>query len=133
MASSDLLLVTDGEIPRVSNTVLAKLEGLKQQTGMEIHGLLVGCAESESLDLLCTEVHDFLSSYETWQLHSYAGTVRSSSSALRFASPARSSLRHIFRRSPKRRQFGFTLHAKKRRRFDDDDDVCFDGNICPQS
>ena len=61
MSSSDLLLVTDGELPNppVSDSVLSKLEGLRRQTGMEVHGLLVGRKESESLNALCTEVHDF--------------------------------------------------------------------------
>jgi hypothetical protein len=37
--------ISDGEIPNppVSNVkMMAKLESLRQQTGMEIHGLLIG-------------------------------------------------------------------------------------------
>jgi len=66
LTSSDLLLVTDGELPNppVSNAVLAKLEELKRQNGMEIHGLLVGKRESESLNMLCNQVHNFLGSYD---------------------------------------------------------------------
>ena len=66
LASSDILLVSDGELssPPVSKLMLAKLEGLKQQTGTEVHGLLVGKRESESMNLLCTEVHDFLGDYD---------------------------------------------------------------------
>ena len=67
MASSDLILVTDGELPNppVSKLVMSKLKLLQQQTGLEIHGLLVGKRESESLDILCDEVHTFLDDYET--------------------------------------------------------------------
>ena len=93
MSSSDLLLVTDGELPNppVSNVILAKLEALKQQTGMEIHGLLVGRKESESLNLLCTEVHNFLGNYEgiNGATYSYGGTMQRSSSALSLLPPVR--------------------------------------------
>jgi hypothetical protein len=56
LTSSDLLLVTDGKLPNppVSNAVLAKL----------FHGLLVGKQESESLNMLCNQVHNFLGSYD---------------------------------------------------------------------
>ena len=71
LASSDLLLVSDGEIPNppVSNVVFAKLEALRLQTGMEIHGLLVGKRESPGLSSLCTEVHDFLLDYQYYVMH----------------------------------------------------------------
>jgi MoxR-like ATPase len=66
MSSSDIILVSDGEIPNppVSNVMMAKLESLRQQTGMEIHGLLVGKKESAALSSLCDSVHDFLVDYE---------------------------------------------------------------------
>ncbi|EED91722.1 predicted protein [Thalassiosira pseudonana CCMP1335] len=88
LASSDLLLVSDGEIPNppVSNVVFAKLEALRLQTGMEIHGLLVGKRESPALSSLCTEVHDFLVDYEYYVMHR-SGLGLKSSTAL--------SLRHI--------------------------------------
>ncbi|KAL7462749.1 hypothetical protein ACHAXS_003126 [Conticribra weissflogii] len=62
LAASDLLLVTDGELPNppVSNVVMARLDALRRHTGMEIHGLLVGRKESPALEALCDEVHDFL-------------------------------------------------------------------------
>eukprot|EP00581_Thalassiosira_minuscula_P001891 CAMPEP_0183747310 /NCGR_PEP_ID=MMETSP0737-20130205/67200_1 /TAXON_ID=385413 /ORGANISM="Thalassiosira miniscula, Strain CCMP1093" /LENGTH=286 /DNA_ID=CAMNT_0025983019 /DNA_START=1 /DNA_END=858 /DNA_ORIENTATION=+ len=84
MLSSDLLLVTDGELPRVSNVILAKLEVLKQQKGMEVHGLLIGRRESDSLDLICNEVHDFLGKYDgiNGASYSYETTMQRSSSAL---------------------------------------------------
>lgn len=66
MSSSDIILVSDGEIPNppVSVAMMAKLESLRQQTGMEIHGLLVGKKESPALSSLCNSVHDFLVDYE---------------------------------------------------------------------
>mmetsp|Transcript_24947 Transcript_24947/g.36591 ORF Transcript_24947/g.36591 Transcript_24947/m.36591 type:complete len:891 (-) Transcript_24947:339-3011(-) len=66
MDASDLLLVTDGEIPDppVSEALMEELDGLKRRTGMEIHGLLVGKKESVPLEKLCTQVHDFLSYYD---------------------------------------------------------------------
>jgi hypothetical protein len=66
MTSSDVLLVSDGELPNppVSTSILAKLDDLKRRTGMEIHGLLIGKRESESLNMLCSEVHDFLGNYD---------------------------------------------------------------------
>ena len=44
--------------------MMAKLENIRQQTGMEIQGLLVGKKESPALSSLCTDVHDFLVDYE---------------------------------------------------------------------
>ena len=66
MAASDILLVSDGELPNppVSESLMQELSNLKSRTGMEIHGLLVGKKESEPLDLLCTSVHDFLLKYD---------------------------------------------------------------------
>eukprot|EP00804_Cyclotella_cryptica_P024298 CCRYP_012573-RB/>CCRYP_012573-RB protein AED:0.05 eAED:0.05 QI:140/1/1/1/0.85/0.75/8/284/1255 len=66
MASSDIILVTDGELPNppVSKEMMVKLERLREQTGVEIHGLLVGRKESAALSSLCTSVHDFLVDYE---------------------------------------------------------------------
>lgn len=66
MAAADVLLVSDGEIPDppVSHEMMQDLELLKQRTGMQIHGLLVGKKESPALDKLCTKTHDFLVGYE---------------------------------------------------------------------
>jgi hypothetical protein len=66
MSSSDIILVSDGEIPNppVSNVMMAKLESLRQQTGMEIQGLLIGKKDSPALLSLCDSVHDFLVGYE---------------------------------------------------------------------
>jgi uncharacterized protein with von Willebrand factor type A (vWA) domain len=67
MAAADLLLITDGEIPDppVSEAIMEDLERLKLQTGMEIHGLLVGNHESKALNKICTQTHDFLINYDT--------------------------------------------------------------------
>ena len=157
MASSDLLLVSDGELPNppVSKLVLAQLESLKQQTGMEIHGLLVGKRESESLNLLCNEVHDFLGNYDGLSsFNAYAGSRTSSRSALSLTPRARRpSWSPSFHRMSPRRCFGVSLCAmnqpdyeterlndfhtklnkrsdqaksKKKQRFDDDDDDYWD-------
>mmetsp|Transcript_23552 Transcript_23552/g.49358 ORF Transcript_23552/g.49358 Transcript_23552/m.49358 type:complete len:1294 (+) Transcript_23552:86-3967(+) len=69
VSSSDIILVTDGELPNppVSNAIMAKLDTLKRQTGVEVHGLLVGRKESAALDSLCDQVHDFLVHYESLQ------------------------------------------------------------------
>lgn len=93
LTSSDILLVSDGELPNppVSKSTLAKLEELKRQTGMEIHGLLIGKRESESLNMLCSEVHDFLGSYDGINAvtSSYTGLRRRSTSALSLLSSMR--------------------------------------------
>eukprot|EP00593_Proboscia_inermis_P015459 CAMPEP_0171326278 /NCGR_PEP_ID=MMETSP0816-20121228/117353_1 /TAXON_ID=420281 /ORGANISM="Proboscia inermis, Strain CCAP1064/1" /LENGTH=131 /DNA_ID=CAMNT_0011825701 /DNA_START=126 /DNA_END=521 /DNA_ORIENTATION=- len=67
MASSDLVLITDGEIPDppISNDMMEELDQLKRKTGMEIHGLLVGDKESIPLEKLCTQVHTCLMGLDT--------------------------------------------------------------------
>lgn len=146
LTSPDLLLVTDGELPNppVSNAVLAKLEELKRQTGMEIHGLLVGKRESESLNILCNQVHNFLGRYDAISAVAtpYTGVRRRSPTAL---SMFKSSSH--FKRSTGRYS-GMALHAmsqsddltdrrsnshvklrkrvegaQTKRRFDDDDEI----------
>ena len=66
MSAADVVLVTDGEIPDppVPNEMMKDLSLLKQRTGMQIHGLLVGKKESRPLEKLCTKTHDFLVGYE---------------------------------------------------------------------
>jgi MoxR-like ATPase len=66
MASADILLVTDGEIPDppVSAKLMESLEILKQRAGVQVHGLLVGKRESVPLAKLCTHIHDFLIGYD---------------------------------------------------------------------
>jgi hypothetical protein len=90
LTSSDILLVSDGELPNppVSDSILAKLEQLKRQTGMEIHGLLIGKKESESLNILCSEVHDFLGNHDgiIGVTSSFTKSRHRSTSALSFLS-----------------------------------------------
>jgi uncharacterized protein with von Willebrand factor type A (vWA) domain len=149
MTSSDILLVTDGEIPPVSHAILTKLEQLKRQNGLEVHGLLVGRQESESLALLCNEVHNFLGKYEGRS--TYLTTGSRPRSSLSLAPSKNSNRQHLVAASVPHRLFGrqskMTLRATselgmgdeinnchmklnkrggidrmKRRRFDDFDD-----------
>jgi len=41
-----------------------ELDRLRERTGTEVHGLLVGRSESRSLGRICTEVHDFLGGWD---------------------------------------------------------------------
>lgn len=111
MTSSDIILVTDGELPNppVSNAILTKLEQMKRQNGLEIHGLLVGKRESESLNLLCNEVHNFLGSYDgiNGSTSLSVGLRPRSSSSLSLASSKKNNFHSFlaasfFPRSPKR-------------------------------
>ncbi|KAL9188343.1 hypothetical protein ACHAXT_006721 [Thalassiosira profunda] len=157
LASSDLLLVSDGELPSVSSIVLAKLEGLKQQTGLEVHGLLVGKDESHVLDMLCNEVHTFLSRYDGIDgaaSLAFARKRQSSASALSgFSSENRlrtltpNGFQRLFRGrrdlslhavspehradewNPKLKRRSDRPKSKQRRRFDDDgEDWDFEGD-----
>ena len=145
MTSSDLLLVTDGELPNppVSTAILSKLETLRHQTGMEVHGLLVGKRESSALDSLCTEVHSFLADYEGQVLPVRSNRIASPTALALF--PTSIKMGYINRLS--HRRYSFALRAmsnsdsdrvnnmrlykrEKRRRFEDDDDDIwsFDGD-----
>lgn len=66
LKASDVLLVSDGELqdPPVSDRVMEELDRLKDDTGMEVYGLLVGRKESKPLERLCTKVYDFLERYD---------------------------------------------------------------------
>jgi len=136
MTSSDLLLVTDGELPNppVSTTILSQLETLRHQTGMEIHGLLVGKRESPALDSLCTEVHPFLADYESQVTPVRTNKMASPTALSLFQTSSR--MGYVGRLSPRR--YSFALRAMsnsdsdrtnvrlykrdKRSRFEDDDD-----------
>jgi len=108
MAAADVLLLTDGELPNppVSGSVLESLQRLRQRTGMEVHGLLVGKSESAPLEQLCSQTHNFLCNYdmlggsqETGALPGLAGT----SGALPLAPAPRASSSSVpssLRRSP---------------------------------
>ena len=147
MASSDLILVTDGELPNppVSNLVMSKLKLLQQQTGLEVHGLLVGKRESESLDMLCDEVHTFLDDYETSQFlktraptlalssvsrhesHDNSKTSRSSVTGYGFARAAvrpfrRQTSRLFATMKPTDTMMRHNKKQRRRNAYDDDDD-----------
>ena len=68
MRAADILLVSDGELqnPPVNESVTEELDRLKQESSMEIHGLLIGKTESEPLEALCSKdkVYDFLAKYD---------------------------------------------------------------------
>jgi MoxR-like ATPase/uncharacterized protein with von Willebrand factor type A (vWA) domain len=72
-ASSDVLLVTDGELsnPPLPPSLMEKLRMLERQRGLEVHGLVVGRRyATPQLELICTQhdgryrVHNFLSKYD---------------------------------------------------------------------
>jgi len=67
-SDADILLVTDGELrmPPMDPTALASLKTLREERGVEVHGLLVGKPSSPPLDLLCSPgcVHTFLSQHD---------------------------------------------------------------------
>jgi uncharacterized protein with von Willebrand factor type A (vWA) domain len=58
---ADILLVTDGEIPRPDAALLSALEEGRRDMGLKVHGLLVGDAGSEAVTSLCTHVTTFRS------------------------------------------------------------------------
>ncbi len=65
---ADVVLISDGELPNppLSKEGMRKLDVWKSVKGVEIHGLLVGKRESEPMQKLCTQVHDFLVDYDNW-------------------------------------------------------------------
>ena len=78
LASADILMITDGEIPNppVSDEIMRDLTKLQQKTGMQIHGLLIGNKDvsREPLESLCTvPPHDFLLTYDQNQYFSHRG------------------------------------------------------------
>jgi len=88
MSAADIMLVTDGEIPDppVSEEIMANLDSLKIQTGMQIHGLLVGKRQSKPLSSLCSYVYDFLIDYENSSLVSHPVSPSIVSNSLLLAS-----------------------------------------------
>jgi len=71
-ASSDVLLVTDGELenPPISKQLMEKKLRLENERGLEVHGLIVGRESSLPLETVCTSwdgkfrVHNFLNKYD---------------------------------------------------------------------
>lgn len=59
---ADILMVTDGEIPRPSETVKRDLHRAVDELGLEVHGLLVGQQDSTpAMEDICTHLHVFKS------------------------------------------------------------------------
>ncbi|KAA6415263.1 MAG: hypothetical protein FRX49_13645 [Trebouxia sp. A1-2] len=59
---ADILMVTDGEIPRPSEWVKKDLKAAVDDLGLEIHGLLVGQQDSTpAMQDICTHLHVFKS------------------------------------------------------------------------
>lgn len=66
-ALSDILMVTDGEIPQPNEDILEKLGAAHEELGLEVHGLLVGRNVTEPMKALCTKLHVF----KSWSAVSY--------------------------------------------------------------
>ena len=60
-ALSDILMVTDGEIPQPNEDILDELGAAHEELGLEVHGLLVGSNVTEPMKALCTKLHVFKS------------------------------------------------------------------------
>ena len=65
-SGADVLLVSDGELPDppLDAPTFARLRALRQQQGVEVHGLLVGQPRPTPLDSMCDEVHTCLSRFD---------------------------------------------------------------------
>jgi uncharacterized protein with von Willebrand factor type A (vWA) domain len=60
-ALADILMVTDGEIPRPKKDILSRLDAAKADLGLEVHGLLVGPRITAPMEELCSHLHVFKS------------------------------------------------------------------------
>ncbi|KAK9838520.1 hypothetical protein WJX81_004867 [Elliptochloris bilobata] len=62
-ANADILMVTDGEIGTLSDTVLDRLARARAELGLQVHGLLVGKDDeaSEAMRVICSHLHVFRS------------------------------------------------------------------------
>lgn len=58
---ADILMVTDGEIPRPNEDILNQLERAHNDLGLEVHGLLVGKNITDPMKELCNHLHVFKS------------------------------------------------------------------------
>jgi uncharacterized protein with von Willebrand factor type A (vWA) domain len=59
--AADILMVTDGEIPRPRESLLKNVQRLHEDLGLEVHGLLVGNDITPPMEDLCTHLHLFQS------------------------------------------------------------------------
>ena len=60
--TSDILLVTDGELPRPEQTTLNSIQEATDRLGLEVHGVLLGDRLSPMKEI-CTHLHSFKSWY----------------------------------------------------------------------
>ncbi|GAX75202.1 hypothetical protein CEUSTIGMA_g2646.t1 [Chlamydomonas eustigma] len=60
-SQADILMVTDGEIPRPGTEILNTIKAMHDDSGLEVHGLLVSRQISEAMKQLCTQIHVFKS------------------------------------------------------------------------
>lgn len=107
MDAADILLVTDGEIPDppVPTDVMESLNRIRQNKGVQVHGLLVGRSESKPLERLCTQTHDFLTKYD------FVPTTKSSSSSSSSSSTSSTTLSSLSRMGSTVQGTGFQRRA----------------------
>lgn len=62
--NSDILMVTDGEVPMPADEVVDRLEHAKSEMGLRVHGILVGAENSrfDTVNKLCTSTSYFSAS-----------------------------------------------------------------------
>lgn len=60
-ANSDILMVTDGEIPPPAPQLVADLAACREELGLKVHALLVGDSSNPNVDALATDRHVFRS------------------------------------------------------------------------
>lgn len=60
--TSDILLVTDGELPRPEKATLTAIQNASENLGLEVHGVLLGDRLKPMQDI-CTHLHSFKSWY----------------------------------------------------------------------
>ena len=65
-AESDILLVSDGElpIPPVGPQTMHILQQQRREKGLEVHGLLMKPGASPAMNMICDHIHDFLAQYD---------------------------------------------------------------------
>eukprot|EP00667_Euglena_gracilis_P001010 EG_transcript_1011 len=65
-AESDVLLVSDGElpVPPLDEDLMAALQAMRQDRGLQVHGLMVRPGASRAMDMICDHVHTFLAEFD---------------------------------------------------------------------
>eukprot|EP00980_Cylindrotheca_fusiformis_P003786 scaffold834_cov123-Cylindrotheca_fusiformis.AAC.33 len=135
MASADILLISDGEIPDppISADLMEELDQLKLDKEVNVHGLLVGKRDSKPLSRICSETHDFLVGYDVLTAVGapYQSIGRSSSSLGLSGKPGSSTARstRFLKRFSVRREPQSNLRARVSRYQDEvvgENDAAFD-------